>query len=36
VGLEGRYTLIEYSGNGGTPSEYLWGPYVKLGLRYDF
>lgn len=36
AGIEGRYTLIQYSGNGGTPSEYLWGPYVKLGLRYDF
>jgi hypothetical protein len=37
AGIEGRYTLIEYSGsNSGTPSEYLWGPYVKLGLRYSF
>ena len=36
AGIEGRYTLIEYSGGGGTPSEYLWGPYMKLGLRYDF
>lgn len=37
AGIEGRYTLIEYSGsNAGTPSEYLWGPYVKLGLRYSF
>lgn len=37
AGVEGRYTLIEYSGSGsGTPTEYLWGPYVKLGLRYSF
>jgi hypothetical protein len=37
AGIEGRYTLIEYSGsNAGTPSEYLWGPYIKLGLRYSF
>jgi hypothetical protein len=37
AGLEGRYTLIEYSGSSsGTPTEYLWGPYVKLGVRYSF
>jgi hypothetical protein len=37
VGLEGRYDIVNYSGSSSSsPSEYLWGPYLKLGLRYDF
>lgn len=34
-GAQMRYTQIEYSGVG-TFDELLWGPYVKLGVRYDF
>jgi hypothetical protein len=37
VGIEGRYDIITYSGSANSsPNEYLWGPYIKLGLRYDF
>jgi hypothetical protein len=37
VGVEGRYDIINYSHSvNSSPSEYLWGPYIKLGLRYDF
>jgi hypothetical protein len=37
VGLEGRYDIINYSDSANSsPNEYLWGPYLKLGLRYDF
>jgi hypothetical protein len=36
AGIEGRYTLVQYPSGGGTPSEYLWGPYIKAGLRYSF
>jgi hypothetical protein len=37
VGVEGRYDIVDYSGSSSSsPSEYLWGPYIKLGLRYDF
>jgi len=40
VGMQAKFTEIEYSstGNfhGGTFDELLWGPYVKLGLRYQF
>ena len=37
VGIEGRYDIINYSGSSSSsPNEYLWGPYLKLGLRYDF
>ena len=41
-GAEGDYTEINYpsvagsSNSGGTFNELLWGPYVKLGLRYSF
>lgn len=35
VGGQMRYTLVEYPGTS-APSEMLWGPYVKLGLRYAF
>ena len=35
VGMQVRYTLINYA-EVGTPSELLWGPYVKLGIRYSF
>ena len=37
VGIEGRYDIINYSQSANSsPNEYLWGPYIKLGLRYDF
>jgi len=39
-GIQGKFTEIKYpstgGGGGGTFSELLWGPYVKLGLRYSF
>jgi hypothetical protein len=35
AGVQATYTQIEYSGLG-TFNELLWGPYVKLGVRYDF
>lgn len=39
-GLQGKFTEIQYpsEGNfkGGTFNELLWGPYVKVGLRYLF
>jgi hypothetical protein len=34
-GAQAKYTQIQYSGLG-TFDELLWGPYVKLGVRYDF
>jgi tetratricopeptide (TPR) repeat protein len=34
-GFQAKYTLIQYSGVS-APNELLWGPYVKLGLRYSF
>jgi tetratricopeptide (TPR) repeat protein len=40
IGFQGKFTMVEYSdqGNfkGDTFGELLWGPYVKLGLRYSF
>ncbi len=35
LGVQGRYTMIEYPG-AGAPDEMLYGPYAKLGIRYDF
>ena len=35
AGAEGDYTMIHYP-SAGTFNELLWGPYVKLGLRYSF
>lgn len=39
-GMQGKFTEIQYSseGNfkGGTFNELLWGPYVKVGLRFLF
>jgi hypothetical protein len=35
-GVALRYTLVDYSDVDETPSELLWGPYVKLGARYSF
>jgi hypothetical protein len=41
-GIQGKFSEISYSHapgtsfNGGSSSEILWGPYVKLGLRYAF
>lgn len=37
-GVQGKYTQIEYDGasNGSTFDELLWGPYVKVGIRYSF
>ncbi|MDR3457077.1 MAG: autotransporter outer membrane beta-barrel domain-containing protein [Verrucomicrobiae bacterium] len=34
-GAQIKYTLIEYPG-AGSSTETLWGPYVRLGLRYNF
>jgi hypothetical protein len=34
-GGEVRYTMIQYPGSG-SYTEDLWGPYAKLGVRYDF
>lgn len=37
AGIEGRYDIVDYSGSkSGSPNEYLWGPYVKIGARYAF
>lgn len=37
IGVEGWYTLIDYSGATSSSSdELLWGPYAKLGIRYAF
>jgi len=45
AGIQAKYTLVDYdsvefptgaSFSGGTSDELLWGPYVKLGLRYSF
>jgi hypothetical protein len=35
VGVEAKHTVIGYSGLG-SYTELLWGPYVKVGLRYSF
>lgn len=35
AGVQGRFTFVKYSGLG-TYDELLWGPYVKVGLRYAF
>jgi hypothetical protein len=34
-GGQAKFTEVTYPG-AGTTSEYLWGPYVKVGLRYSF
>jgi hypothetical protein len=34
-GVEVDYTEVQYPGSG-TLGEHLWGPYIKLGLRYAF
>jgi hypothetical protein len=34
-GIQARFADINYTGLG-TFSELLWGPYLRLGLRYDF
>lgn len=43
AGVQFRYTMIEYEQSPGAPSfdarsfgETLWGPFVKLGVRYSF
>lgn len=40
AGFQGKFTEVDYSsaGNfkGGSFDELLWGPYVKLGVRYSF
>lgn len=40
IGVEAKYTIINYSASanfaGGSYDELLWGPYVKVGLRFDF
>jgi hypothetical protein len=35
-GVEGRYSEITYPNGGGSQTESLWGPYVKLGISYAF
>lgn len=34
-GIQGKFTMINYSGLGSF-DELLWGPYVKVGVRYAF
>ncbi len=34
-GIQVQYTLIHYS-SFGTPTELLWGPYIRAGVRYSF
>jgi hypothetical protein len=37
VGAQIRITVIDYpDASGSVPSELLWGPYAKIGLRYNF
>jgi len=36
VGVQAKYTIITYPSGGGSPNEYLWGPYVKIGASYVF
>ena len=37
VGAQARYTVIDYpDAKGSTPTELLWGPYAKIGMRYNF
>jgi hypothetical protein len=40
IGVGAKYTIINYSASanyaGGSYNELLWGPYVKVGLRWDF
>ena len=36
-GAQARYTLISYPNSSDpNPSELLWGPYAKIGMRYNF
>jgi hypothetical protein len=35
VGAELKYQLIDYPG-AGSQNEMLWGPYARIGIRYDF
>ena len=35
-GLQGKFTMISYSAGLGTFNELLWGPYIKVGLRFSF
>lgn len=34
IGMQAKYTVIQY--DVGSRNELLWGPYVKLGVRYSF
>jgi hypothetical protein len=36
LGVQAKYTIIDYPNGGGSPDEYLWGPYVKIGASYVF
>jgi hypothetical protein len=37
VGAQARYTVIDYpDAEDSTPTELLWGPYAKIGMRYNF
>jgi len=35
LGLQGKYSGINYP-TGGTVTEFLWGPYARVGIRYSF
>jgi hypothetical protein len=35
-GVQAKYTLIDYPSGLGSHNELLWGPYVKVGIRYSF
>lgn len=35
IGVQVRRTLVDYPGTD-APAEMIWGPYVKLGIRYAF
>ena len=36
LGVQAKFTKINYPNAGGSPDEYLWGPYVKIGASYVF
>jgi hypothetical protein len=35
-GLQAKFTMISYSSGLGTFNELLWGPYIKVGVRFSF
>ena len=36
LGVQAKFTKINYPNAGSSPDEYLWGPYVKIGASYVF